>query len=297
LLHRHFRYLMSSTSLRHRAGGLHRPEAITWDAFEAFKIINTSKNSQTCVGYASSKKRRCENRIAATNRDIIRETLRDLSIKAPNTLRREDLEDVASLSLCRANHQEQIQMVTTRWLRIAAAVAELTDEASTREPSSGITLPSTVSILGTTTLVMSPPPHEDPIVSSNSPYLSDTESSDEGESDGPSLQTELSAGQADLSVPTVTRSSNRCTVVHVARRSLNEDCSICLESCNGRPLVELVWCKGQCGHSFCRACIAEWIFTNARQRCPTWFVSLFSTLTLVALIGLLSQSNPMAESL
>ncbi len=65
-----------------------------------------------------------------------------------------------------------------------------------------------------------------------------------------------------------------CKGVHVQRRALSEDCSICKESCSQSPLNSLLWCKSTCGHNVHSHCFNEWAGVlrklSATVRCTHW---------------------------
>ncbi|CAK4030355.1 Hypothetical predicted protein [Lecanosticta acicola] len=89
-----------------------------WDAFQLLQIKNLDTHTVTCVGYAPSKRRRCQNPIAQHNRMAANEILQKLPRRALD----QDhlythLERLAGLLLCRRNHQDQACTVATEWHR------------------------------------------------------------------------------------------------------------------------------------------------------------------------------------
>ena len=86
--------------IRDRSGSLWNPGDV---------LYNLSFSKPTCIGFAISQGRRCRNRIAAHNLIEANRLLIELSEREPKWARMADsLEKVASLLLCKAVHQNQV---------------------------------------------------------------------------------------------------------------------------------------------------------------------------------------------
>src|SRR6266567_3499146 len=93
--------MASFRSIRDRSGSLWNPGDILYN-------LNSSEPT-TCIGFATSQGRRCHNRIAAHNCAKANRLLIELSEREPKWARMADsLEKVASLLLCKAVHQNQV---------------------------------------------------------------------------------------------------------------------------------------------------------------------------------------------
>lgn len=94
----------------------------SWDPAAILGIINRDTRGFTCVGYAPSKGRRCQNPIAKCNRDRVFDMLDTLAL-SPSSSRKvaSMLPKIAALSLCRRFHQDQADKVAEEWqARIAS---------------------------------------------------------------------------------------------------------------------------------------------------------------------------------
>jgi len=78
-----------------------------------------------------------------------------------------------------------------------------------------------------------------------------------------------------------------CTVAHISRRSVDEDCVICTMPMVNCSLSELVWCKSTCGRSVHRDCFEMMDGYVEVTRCVLWlvFLSLFVLQTCTVTIG------------
>jgi hypothetical protein len=105
-------------------------EAKGWDPCATLGIINPDRGFYTCVGYAPSKRRRCQNPIARENRDFVYALLELLALMSPNSSEFADLlRQVAYRSLCRRYHQNQADSVVRQWeARISALRSPLPRE-------------------------------------------------------------------------------------------------------------------------------------------------------------------------
>jgi hypothetical protein len=87
-----------------------------WDPCATLGIINPDRGFFTCVGYATTMRRRCENPIARENRDSVYTLLELLALLSPNSSEFANLlQQVAYRSLCRRNHQNQADSVVRQW--------------------------------------------------------------------------------------------------------------------------------------------------------------------------------------
>jgi hypothetical protein len=99
----------------HRGSEPQQSDAI-WDAKSVLSIVNPDRGTITCVGYAPSKGRRCQNPISQANRTAITAILTNLSSQYPSVRgMRTDLEEVAEMGLCRRYHQYQADDMVERW--------------------------------------------------------------------------------------------------------------------------------------------------------------------------------------
>lgn len=88
-----------------------------WDPCATLKIVNPDVGHPTCVGYAPSQRRRCRNPIAAGARACVYKMLEVLASTPPDSSSIESqLEQIAALSLCRRNHQNQVDSIVDQWL-------------------------------------------------------------------------------------------------------------------------------------------------------------------------------------
>ena len=93
-----------------------RHDGQLWDPCATLGITNPVTGSFTCVGYAPSRGRRCQNPIAQHNRSCVYSTLESLAYRSPDSpLVLYELRRIAGLALCRAYHQGQVQSVVAGW--------------------------------------------------------------------------------------------------------------------------------------------------------------------------------------
>ncbi|OCK83899.1 hypothetical protein K432DRAFT_321429 [Lepidopterella palustris CBS 459.81] len=98
-------YSSSSSSL---------PESAVWDPRATLRL--DAHGTFTCIGFASSKGRRCRNPIASHNSVEIEKAISRLAICEPRATRMQpELEDLALRALCRRNHQDQAPEVVESW--------------------------------------------------------------------------------------------------------------------------------------------------------------------------------------
>jgi len=106
-----------------------------WDPIKAFSIHNHEKGGAvSCVGWAPSKRRRCQNPIAAQNRSAAEYLLKDMSYRDPNTVTDATLEMIAGYSLCRAYHQNQKAEMVRNWKNVITGEQRALDR-SRAQPS------------------------------------------------------------------------------------------------------------------------------------------------------------------
>src|SRR3954466_5976860 len=87
-----------------------------WDPYAILEIINPDTKSFTCVGYAASRGRRCQNPIAQRNRTYVYNTIDALALKPPNSSAvASQLPEIAGRALCRAVHQYQVHSIVEQW--------------------------------------------------------------------------------------------------------------------------------------------------------------------------------------
>ncbi|KAF2494796.1 hypothetical protein BU16DRAFT_48193 [Lophium mytilinum] len=93
--------------------------APNWDPEITLNIKNYSYGgSVTCVGYAPSKRRRCQNPINAANRAFANNIIEDLRCLNPHSPSiYPQLCRLAGYTLCLRNHQSQVDEVVEGWMR------------------------------------------------------------------------------------------------------------------------------------------------------------------------------------
>ena len=98
---------------------LYLPDNAVWDPVEVLEILNPDKyDSPTCVGYAPSKGRRCQNPIAQANRICAERLLDEYSTKPPDASTIHDaLYQVAQSLLCKRYHRSQVEGVVKGWVK------------------------------------------------------------------------------------------------------------------------------------------------------------------------------------
>jgi hypothetical protein len=119
-------------------------EGKEWDPCTLLEIINPDRGTFTCVGYAPSKRRRCQNPIAAHNRDSVYKTLDVLASTSPNSSTVASLlPRIAALSLCRRYHQTQSASVVEQWRSKIHALKPLRNRRNSATSSSSPAPPET----------------------------------------------------------------------------------------------------------------------------------------------------------
>ena len=89
-----------------------------WDPYAILNVINEDRGTLTCVGHAASKRRRCMNPLAASNRHMASTILDDIALKGPQSLSVErKLTKLAQLTLCVRYHQGQVGDMVYKWQR------------------------------------------------------------------------------------------------------------------------------------------------------------------------------------
>lgn len=122
----------------------------SWDPLVTLEINNPDTKTFTCVGYAPTRRRRCQNPIAGCNQTAVFAILHSLALLSPSSGKiGQVLPEIASLSLCRRYHQNQADSVVAKWqtkissLRLKAIrtkswrVCEDHDSSSIRPPNAG----------------------------------------------------------------------------------------------------------------------------------------------------------------
>lgn len=108
-----------------------------WDPIKAFGILNQDKFGEfSCVGWAPSRGRRCQNRIAMQNKTAATMLLKDMSYQDPNRATEANLELVAGYGLCRNYHQPQKQDMVNKWKNIIAKEQRQLEQSRARGSSS-----------------------------------------------------------------------------------------------------------------------------------------------------------------
>lgn len=91
----------------------------SWDPMELFTLVNPDKLGITCVGYAPSKRRRCQNAIAYRNIRAAKAVMsRLMRPGVDGDDMKEMLYNLAEYTLCRGNHQSQATEVSDRWFEL-----------------------------------------------------------------------------------------------------------------------------------------------------------------------------------
>ena len=84
---------------------------------ELLGIINSDRCSVTCVGYAASQRRRCQNPLATANYQIAESILRDVGRGITDKAGLEiQLRKLAGCLLCRRWHQGQVDSMVRQWM-------------------------------------------------------------------------------------------------------------------------------------------------------------------------------------
>ncbi|KAI1492467.1 hypothetical protein F5X96DRAFT_626449 [Biscogniauxia mediterranea] len=106
-------YCRTAASFSHSTGSSDRYK---WDPETVLGLTNPSNDSITCVGYAASRGRRCQNRIAAASVRCARSVIDKLALEnAYKAAASPQLEVAASLLLCKRFHSSQTPDVTESW--------------------------------------------------------------------------------------------------------------------------------------------------------------------------------------
>ncbi|KAI1631315.1 hypothetical protein F4809DRAFT_632800 [Biscogniauxia mediterranea] len=106
-------YCRTAASFSHPTGSSDRYK---WDPETVLGLINPSNDSITCVGYAASRGRRCQNRVAAASVRCARSMIDKLALEnAYKAAASPQLEVAASLLLCKRFHSNQTPDVAESW--------------------------------------------------------------------------------------------------------------------------------------------------------------------------------------
>ncbi|KAF2104115.1 hypothetical protein NA57DRAFT_50962 [Rhizodiscina lignyota] len=259
-----------------------------WDPWKALKILNPDRNySFTCMGQ-TREKNRCKNVIGVKTGEA-EETLRRLAIQEPSVrLMNDDLEELAEQSCCgrwrhlhapgAAGQFKQIVADLERSRsRSQAANESFSQRSGHPSPDSGSSRSHT-----TRSSTTRPTRRAYPMSSSSGDMMDETlgaarETFQRMVDDA--VNAILAEHQERLE--STGTSSNyrrpRCSRRHVARRLLDDNCGICLESMADNPAQELVWCKKQCGKSVHKECFETWQRDqdgSQQTRCVHWICSV-----------------------
>lgn len=102
---------------------------------EIIEMDNAATGKVTCVGFATSQKRRCRNRIAASNQSLAIKTIESLPQLIYNhTELLRALQYLASLTLCRRYHQDQARSTVQNWFRTIVQESNAQYVPLTRSP-------------------------------------------------------------------------------------------------------------------------------------------------------------------
>ncbi|KJX96421.1 hypothetical protein TI39_contig628g00002 [Zymoseptoria brevis] len=94
---------------------------MSWNGEIVLGIINPATDTFTCVGYAPSKNRRCQNAIAVANRHEVQKRIRALPQHFGNSIGlRHELSVIASKALCKHDHQGQTDDIAEQWSDVIA---------------------------------------------------------------------------------------------------------------------------------------------------------------------------------
>jgi hypothetical protein len=127
-------------------GSIRSATEAVWDPYIALEIDNPERGFLTCVGYAPSKHRRCQNPIAWANRVCAQKILETLSRERPSVSRMRDyLEEVAECLLCVRYHRNQKYDVVEQWLNIVRQEQRLLRSAGLSWDSDMSSMPSSSS--------------------------------------------------------------------------------------------------------------------------------------------------------
>jgi len=90
----------------------------------------------SCVGWAPSKRRRCQNPIAEHNRSAAEYLLKEMSYRDPDTVTDDTLEMIAGYYLCRRYHQDQNADMVEKWKRTIRQEQRTLDASRTQHRQS-----------------------------------------------------------------------------------------------------------------------------------------------------------------
>ena len=255
-----------------------------WDAQSVLKIDNMGR----CAGWARSRHRNCANPIARHNQQRADNLIEALQKESPDfeTLE-DDLYQLASLLLCRAVHQNQVDDIVCKWEtrlnRFATSQAE--EEASrqnrrafdrasgprtTITSSTPIPIPSR-SLYGSG---VSPLPSFQSIPRTSSPDLRVSQEVTDFDAMVRDIVNRLCAIEARrIAAPASSESTTSpgsqrpanatpttptCTVRHARRLAIDDECPICHGDFLLRDQDRLVWCKSGCGRTVHQDCFETW---------------------------------------
>ncbi|RFU23677.1 hypothetical protein B7463_g12662, partial [Scytalidium lignicola] len=109
-----------------------------WDPIKVLGILNHDDgySSMICIGYAPTKKRRCQNHTTPCNRPFIMRTLDELSkLPLDSPLVKSKLEAIASPMLCIRDHQDQKAVVLEEWYSAIRNLNSKSKKSSKSHPS------------------------------------------------------------------------------------------------------------------------------------------------------------------
>jgi hypothetical protein len=243
-----------------------------FELYAAFELFNTDHGKVTCVGYAPSKHRRCQNSVQAKSSRSLQTRLQRLLDEDPFSDEVETvLRDLAAGSLCKRDHQNQADTIFSNWIqnvqdhRASARSVSAAQAAPRRIPAVNRTRSSTVhrtaiSIANPTRPSTGNRPISSIVNRTRTSTVNRTETTNPTATAATTIRTTPRATRSTRSTrsnptPALARV---CETAHVPRRSTDDDCAICLEECRNTPLSQLVWCKASCGRSLHSACFREW---------------------------------------
>ena len=89
---------------------------VLWEPYKTLEIKNPDTGAPTCNGYAPTQRRRCQNPIKASKRELIKRTLDEIANLHPdNPAVMSRLRAIAGLALCQGNHQVQAETLVVQW--------------------------------------------------------------------------------------------------------------------------------------------------------------------------------------
>lgn len=247
---------------------------------------------RTCYGFAPSQGRRCRNPIAQHSLNI---ALGLLNLGNEQLCNGQDisqtLERLATLVLCRRNHQYQAATVARRWAEMVASSLAQGQPAyvtPTRSPPSQ--RESAYASQPRTRRVRLPIPPRSVVIGGRT---SDQTYTSSGHTTvvpvpRPTISRQSTSQPPIAHLPTAQSNSSRTTPVRYGTRKFikpNEDCPVCQEVLvpglrsrrHTRPLdgPRTTWCMAQCGSNYHTECIEEWkrsFSDHVQPSCPCWYV-------------------------